>query len=261
MPLLGPADPPAVELLPATRPDRPLLLVCDHAGHRLPQSLGNFGLSDADCRRHIAWDPGAAALTRALAARLGVGAVLSVYSRLVVDLNRRPGDPSSMPELADGTAIAGNCNLSLAERRLRIDELFQPYHQAIDLAMAELWWRNGPPLLLSVHSFTPCLCGGTPRPWQVGLLWAHDARLADVLRAGLQAGGDCCVADNQPYPGLSTRYTSERHAGAAGLAHLTLEMRQDQLADEAGVQRWAERLAAILEPALHDPDLRCIRHV
>ncbi len=42
----------------------PVILVCEHASRMLPKSLGTLGLSDEALASHIAWDPGAVAVSR-----------------------------------------------------------------------------------------------------------------------------------------------------------------------------------------------------
>ncbi|MBB4314509.1 N-formylglutamate amidohydrolase [Roseospira marina] len=252
----GADDPPPFEVL---NPDaqRPVLLICDHAGHRLPQALGTLGLDNADLHRHIAWDIGAAAVTRHLARRLDVCAVLATYSRLVIDLNRVPGAADSIPAVSDNTPVPGNQNLTEAEEEARITGLFHPYHAEITRRLHHLWRATGQaPVLFSIHSFTPTMtCGGPPRPWHIGVLWDSDGRLALPLMEGLAHDPDLIVGDNEPYSGWVVGYTVAAHAGSAGLARAAIEIRQDLIATEAGAADWAGRLASILEGILADPGL------
>ena len=255
-PLLGPDDPPAVHMVEATGP-APVLLICDHAAAAVPAALGRLGLPEAAFALHIAWDIGAAALTRLLAARLGAAAVLAGYSRLVMDLNRQPGHPTSIPPVSDGIAIPANQDLDDGEAERREEALFEPYHHAITTQLARLW-RHGPaqaqaPALIAIHSFTPVL-DGFARPWQVGVLWNRDPRLAVPLMRAL-AGQGLVVGDNLPYSGRDIGYTIDTHAGAAGLPHVSLEIRQDLLADQAGLDQWADRLDRALAPVLAMPGL------
>jgi predicted N-formylglutamate amidohydrolase len=225
----------------------PVLLVCDHASSLVPAALNNLGLSADDLSRHIAIDLGAAALTRALASRLAVPAVLSGYSRLVVDCNRHLHDPSAFAEVSDGTVVPGNLNLSAEARRGRADALYWPYHGAIQRALDVL---GGRPALIALHSFTPDM-GNVARPWHIGVLWDQDARLAEPLLRALRANDHLCVGDNEPYSGRHpSGYTIDAHAEARGLAHVSIEIRQDLLATSAGVDRWAALLAAALHPIL-----------
>ena len=105
--LLGADDPlPVTVLNPGAR--SPLLLVCDHASQTVPAALGGLGLPAAELARHIGWDIGAALVTAHLAERFDAAAVLSGYSRLVIDCNRAPGDAGSIPAVSDGTVIPGS---------------------------------------------------------------------------------------------------------------------------------------------------------
>jgi len=255
-PLLEAGDPAPFEVVnPGST--RPVLLICDHAGRHIPRALESLGLDNADLHRHIAWDIGAAAVTRRLAERLGACAVLANYSRLVIDLNRVPGAADSMPSVSDGTPIPGNQALSEADEEARIAALFTPYHAEITNRLHHLWRATGQaPVLFSVHSFTPTMkAGGTPRPWHIGVLWDCDGRLAVPLMEALAHDPALIVGDNEPYSGWVVSYTVAAHAGSAGLARAAVEIRQDLIATDEGAADWADRLAAILETVLADPGL------
>jgi len=254
--LLGAGDPPAFEIVNAEAAT-PVLLVCDHAGRAVPAQLGRLGLDADQFDRHIAYDIGAAAVTRRLAAALDAPAVLAGYSRLVIDVNRPPGHPESIPEISDGTAIPGNRNLGDAARRRRVTTLFEPYHDAIHEAIAGLRRLGRAPALLSVHSFTPRL-GATARPWDVGVLWNRDPRLAQPLMEKL-AARRLRVGDNLPYSGRGLAYTINRHGAAAGLANVVVEINQDQVADRPGIERWAAILAEAMGEILRMPGLHRVR--
>lgn len=258
-PLLKAGEPPPFEVL---NPDatRPLLLLCDHASRRIPRALGSLGLDAADRHRHIAWDIGAAAVTRHLAARLNACAILAQYSRLVIDLNRPPGAPDSIPPVSDGTPVPGNRDLAEADEEARVTALFQPYHAEITARLRHLWRVSGQaPALFSIHSFTPTMrSGGQPRPWHVGVLWDSDGRLAVPLMDGLRADGDISVGDNEPYSGWVVGYSVGAHAGSAGLSRAAVEIRQDLIGTDAGAAAWAARLASVLTPILADPALYAV---
>ena len=223
-----------------------MLLVCDHASRAMPASLGRLGLAEASTHRHIAWDVGAASLCRALADRLRVDAVLAGYSRLVIDCNRRIEDPTSIVTVSDGEPIPGNQSLLPAQRQQRISACYEPYHATIARELATLKAGEPPPALVAIHSFTPVF-GGVRRRWQVGVLWNEDARLAAPILAGLRRESALIVGDNEPYSGRHPAdHTVSRHAESVGLPHVCLEVRQDELAEAAGVDRWADRLAGLL---------------
>jgi predicted N-formylglutamate amidohydrolase len=258
-PLLSPEDPPSFQLL---NPDgkAPIILVCDHASNAVPQSMHNLGLDAKELTRHIAWDIGAAEVTRRLATRLDAPAVLAGYSRLVIDCNRPPGDPTSIPAISDGTVIPGNHKVSDAEAELRLETFFWPYHHAITNTLAHIWRHGLAPALIAIHSFTPQLQGNSPRPWHVGILWNRDGRLVMPILEQLRNCPDLCVGDNLPYSGREVGFTMETHAGAAGLPHVEFEIRQDLLADEGGWDRWATIAGDVLEQVLTNKTIHSVVH-
>ncbi len=258
--LLSPDDPPPFTIVNPEGP-APVVLVCDHASNAIPARLNALGLSAVELARHIAWDIGAAQVTRLLAARLDAPAVLCGYSRLVIDSNRPPGDPTSIAEVSDGTLIPGNRDLDDTEAEARLNEVFWPYHRAITQAMAHRW-RHGhgrAPALIAIHSFTPVM-NGFHRPWQLGVLWNRDPRLAEPLLTRLQAYPEMCIGDNEPYSGRDVGFTMNTHGGAAGLPHLEVEIRQDLLADEVDCAHWTEVVGDALAAVLRDELLYTVRH-
>ncbi|MBB4264975.1 N-formylglutamate amidohydrolase [Roseospira visakhapatnamensis] len=259
--LLDADEPPAFEVVNGEA-SRPLLLVCDHASRRIPRALGDLGLGRADLHCHIAWDIGAALVTRHLAERLDACAVLGTYSRLVIDCNRQPGSPDSIPPVSDGTSVPGNQDLDEAAEDARIAAIFEPYHAEITRRVHHLWRvTGGPPALVSIHSFTPTMRdGGAPRPWHVGVLWDHDGRIAVPLMDALARDHGLMVGDNEPYSGWVVGYTVGAHGGSAGLPRVAIEIRQDLIASDTGAADWADRLATALEPILADPALRVVEH-
>jgi len=236
-----------------------LLLICDHALNRLPPEYGDLGLPAAEFSRHIAFDPGAAAVTRGLAARLGAPAVLSTFSRLLIDANRGEDDPTLVMRLSDGAVVPGNAAVGAAERARRIERFHAPYHAAIDAAIGRAIAGGRVPGLVSVHSFTPVWRGNT-RPWHAGILWDKDPRLAVPLIAALRADPALVVGDNEPYSGVLLNDTMYRHGTRRGLAHALIEVRQDLIGEDAGAVDWSERLAAILARLNRDPEIHMVRH-
>ncbi len=254
-PLLAPDDPPPYETVNATG-RAPVLLVCDHASCRVPKALGDLGLPPTAFDRHIAWDIGAADVARHLAETFDAKLVMSGYSRLVLDPNRAPDNPTSIPAVSDGQRVPANENVSPRERAQRIAALFEPYHAAIAAALDGFARRRIAPAVVSVHSCTPVF-QGFARPWHVGVLWNRDGRLARPLIERLASIKGVVVGDNQPYSGQGGEgYTMKRHAEAAGLPHVTLEIRQDLIDTRRGARKWAKVVAAALGPLLADPTLR-----
>ncbi|MBM7067933.1 N-formylglutamate amidohydrolase [Actibacterium sp. 188UL27-1] len=224
----------------------PWLISCDHATNTVPDDVngGTLGLPEAEMKRHIAFDPGAAGLALTLADALGAPAILSNFSRLVIDPNRGLDDPTLVMKLYDGTIIPANRSADAAEICRRQILCYDPYHAALgDLAA-----RPGM-ILVSVHSFTPQLNEHAPRPWEVGVLSAGDRRLAGPLIAALAAQGGPPVGDNQPYAGHLPGDAVDRHALRFGRPNVLLELRQDVIATATQQADWAARLAPLLDAA------------
>jgi predicted N-formylglutamate amidohydrolase len=223
------------------------LITCDHAGRAIPRKLAGLGLTADELATHVAWDLGVAALGRQLAARLDAFAILHNYSRLVVDANRPPGAHDSIATLSERTRIAANEGLSPADVRRRREEVFEPYHRRIRDELVRRRAHTCPTVLVSLHSFTPVYLGEA-RPWHAGVLYGRDARLARMVLDALRRDAALVVGDNAPYALCdASDYTVLVHGEQRGIPHVELEIRQDLLASESDVQRWAERLAGVLE--------------
>ena len=241
---LSPDDPSPV-IVHNSGARAPFLLVCDHAGRRIPRALAALGLEPPDLERHIAWDIGAGALARRIAEQTDAELFTQVYSRLVVDCNRSPDDAAIAPEVSDGTPIPANHGLPAAELAARLAEIHAPYHEAIAAALDR---REGQStVLVSIHSFTPSM-SGMSRPWHVGVLHSHDSPVSVRALGALQGMDGLIVGDNEPYAMDGIDYTIPRHAKSRGLDYLELEVRQDLIDTPAG----QDRLAAILAPLIFD---------
>jgi predicted N-formylglutamate amidohydrolase len=225
------------------------LILCDHASNAVPPELGDLGLPAAEFGRHIAYDIGAAEVTRALAAALGAPAVMTRYSRLLIDPNRGADDPTLIMRLSDGAVIPGNRRLDAAERDKRMRLYYQPYHRAVDAVIDRCLASGVAPSLLSIHSFTESW-KERPRPWHVGVLWDRDRRLAGPLLDSLYAEGDLIVGDNEPYSGQLEGDCLWQHATCRGLVSALIEVRQDLIRDAAGEAAWAARLCRIVAAVL-----------
>ena len=239
----------------------PVLLICDHASHALPQQAENLGLEpELLLNKHVAWDIGAAQITHRLAERLQTQAVLSGYSRLLIDCNRQIGDPTSIPAVSDGITVPGNQAVSDVEAAWRADTFFWPYHHEVSQRLAQLWRHGPPPALVSIHTFTPYF-NGLHRPWDLGVLWNHDPRIAlPLMKWFAHQHSDLYIGDNEPYSGREVGFTVEHHAGAAGLPHVTVEIRQDLVSDDASCQRWGKILGDALEAVLSNASLHQVEH-
>ncbi|HEV7490125.1 MAG TPA: N-formylglutamate amidohydrolase [Rhodanobacteraceae bacterium] len=227
------------------------VLICDHAGRRIPRSLGTLGVAEDELSRHIVWDIGARGVASHVAAHLDAVFIAQTYSRLVIDCNRPIGAPTSITTRSERTEIPGNRDLAPAETLARAEEIFAPYHRRI---VGELDRRRAigrPTLLVSMHSFTPVF-NDVPRPWHIGMLYNRDARLAHALLSIIRAEGRWVVGDNEPYSvSDGTDYAVPVHGEQRGLPHVEIEIRQDLITDDKGQSEWAERIAGWLLRAEH----------
>ncbi len=237
-----------------------VLILCDHASNAIPAEFGNLGLPEAELQRHIAHDIGAAEVARTLAQALGTPAILSRFSRLLIDPNRGRDDPTLVMRVADGAVVPGNAAMDDAGIEVRLERFYLPYDLAITAAIETSLAAGIVPAVISIHSFTPRM-KGQARPWHCGLLWDSDERIAKPLLAALSAKGDLVVGANEPYDGALEGDTLDRHAGSRGLANVLVEIRQDLIGADEKAKLWGERLAAALRPILSDPGIhRLVPH-
>lgn len=237
------------------------LLVCDHASNALPPHYGTLGLPPQQLERHIGYDIGAAGVTRELARLVDAPALLSNFSRILIDPNRGEDDPTLIMRLSDGAVVPGNAEMTEEERSTRIERFYAPYHAAIDAAIDRAIAAGRPPAILSIHTFTD-RWRGVPRPWHVGVLWDNDPRFPVPLLEALRAEEGIVADENVPYTGELKGDCLYRHGTRRGLAHALIEIRQDLVCDAQGQKEWAERLARILDSmkanAEKNPDLNAI---
>lgn len=224
------------------------LITCDHAANTVPPFVngGSLGLAAGDMARHIAYDVGAAGVARELARLLEAPAILSNFSRLVIDPNRGEDDPTLLMRLYDGTIIPANRHADRAELEHRLNRCHRPYHRAL----AELAARQADTVIVSVHSYTPQLQGRPPRPWHVGVLYAADTRFSRPLIDLLRAEPDLCIGENEPYGGHLPGDAIARHAIAHQRHNTLIEIRNDLIATKDTQRAWAARLAPMLIAAL-----------
>ena len=221
-----------------------IVLVCDHATNHVPQWLngGSLGLDGNDMGRHVAHDIGAAGVTRRLSEILDAPAVLSNYSRLVIDPNRGETDPTLIMQICDGVVVPANRKISPEDRERRLIRCHRPYHGAISSVLDKI----DEPVVLSIHSFTPRMWTGPRRPWNIGVLSSTDRRIADPLLAALDDRTGLVVGDNRPYAGQLPDDTLNRHAFRSGYLHALIEIRNDHIETESGQHEWADFLAPML---------------
>ena len=214
-----------------------IICVADHASNRVPEGL-DLGLEPDLMHDHIALDIGVEGVADRLARQHGIPAHIPCVSRLVCDFNRAESDPAVVPETSDGHLIPGNLGADIPRR---IAAYHRPYHEGLANFIAEA----RPRLILALHSFTPALrSNDVARPWEVALLYNRDDRAArHAIR--LFAAEGLSVGDNEPYSGRDLNATMDRHAEAAGIPYCAIEVRQDQIGDEAGQARWAALIADV----------------
>jgi predicted N-formylglutamate amidohydrolase len=241
MPLLGPED---TQPFSERNPDgsAPVLFTSDHNGVAVPNTLDGLGVPENEMRRHAAYDIGIDAVANVLADRFDAPLVVSNYSRLVIDCNRHPGAFGSVPPASDGTAVPANAAISDADRAARESEIFHPYHDAIGERIRAMRQRDGGvgPIIIALHSFTPVIAGSF-RPWDIGILWKDDQRLARPIIEALEADGSMKVGDNKPYSGSDPAgYTVDHHVAPLDLISIGVEFRQDRIEFQSGAEEWAQ---------------------
>jgi predicted N-formylglutamate amidohydrolase len=246
--LLAPDEPSSARVL---RPEgvSDFVLAADHAGRLIPRALGDLGLDEVERRRHIAWDIGIAGVTEQMAALLDAASVLQTYSRLVIDCNRAPDHPTSIPPVSELTPIPGNQGLSAANRAARKAAIFDPYHAVITRLLDARKAAGRRTILVAMHSFTPVF-KGVSRKVEVGVLYHHETGLSRIMLDLLRAKGDIVVGANEPYAITDdSDYTVPVHGEGRGLEHVEIEIRQDLIADTTGQAAWAKRMARLLGEA------------
>ena len=245
--LLSDLDPNPVELVNETS-KAPVLFLCEHAGRAIPKTLGTLGLNEKALMSHRGWDIGAEALARNLADRLNAPLILQRYSRLVIDGNRPPGSPESILEVSDGVEIEVNKKLSLHERIAREKAIFAPMDQAINDAFS----ASQRIAAFSIHSFSPQL-GGQSRPWHAGFLTRRSISTAKALIESLKGQRPSLnLAINKPYTvDDENDWFIPSHAEARGLMHCLIEVRNDQISDELGINLWSDLLGTALSECLN----------
>ena len=237
-------------LVTNARGTSPFVIVCDHASNRIPQKYGDLGLSAMERVSHIAWDPGALAVSRALSDRLDAPLVQSTVSRLIIDCNRDLDAPDLIWTLSEATRIAANETVDGAERQYRIEHFHRPYHASIETLLEARRHAGQESILICLHSFTP-VYHGVARPWPIGLIHGVDTRYTEaVFNALLAEEPGLNVGWNEPYAALNgVTLTLERHGDGRGLDATMIEIRHDEILEPAGVTVWSDRLARCLVAA------------
>jgi predicted N-formylglutamate amidohydrolase len=245
--LLAPDEPPAVEVYRPNGRSR-FVIVCDHAGKRMPRKLNKLGLPDSEIDRHIGWDIGIAGVVRGMADALDAIAILQPYSRLVIDCNRQFDSASAIPIISENTTVPGNDRLTAEEIQARRAEIFAPYHERITAELDARERAGVKTILISMHSFVP-VYKGVARPWHVGTLYQKQAWLADIVFEILTRERGLVVGNNQPYAVTGDDYSIPVHGENRNLPHAGIEIRHDGIRAEAGQREWAARMARVFSEA------------
>lgn len=227
-----------------------VILVCEHASRLLPASLGTLGLSAEALASHIAWDPGALAVSRLMAEQLDATLLFQRFSRLVYDCNRPPESPAAMPEKSEVFDVPGNVGLDQAARDARTHALYIPFRDTLrDLVEARIA-AGRPPVIVTMHSFTPVYFG-QPRDVEIGILHDADTRLADAMLAAAGTDVPYTIRRNEPYgPEDGVTHTLREHGLSKGLPNVMIEVRNDLIQDQAGQKVVAGYLTGLLSAAL-----------
>jgi predicted N-formylglutamate amidohydrolase len=223
------------------------VLLCPHASNHIPPEYENLGLPLEELQRHIAWDIGAAGVTRALADILDAPAFLGTYSRLLIDLNRPLDSASSIVARSEATDVPGNVQITGEERALRASRIFTPYHDAVKTHLASRDKEGRRSVIVAIHSFTPTY-HGVARVWHVGVLFATSTPFVRATIAQLRASDTSLnVGANVPYTVTAdTDYGLLIYGDQLGNPALEIEIRQDLVARPQDQAVWAQRLAETL---------------
>ena len=252
--MLGPDDPTPYAVF-NPQGQAKVLFVSDHSGRAIPANMRQLGLADWVLEQHVAWDIGSGDVARCLAERFDATLISANYSRLVIDTNRPPDDPTLCTVKSEGIAIPGNMDLTDDDRAERRRIFFDPYHDAIDAQLAAMRERGFEPAIIAIHSCTPVF-DRVVRPWHIGILWDKDPRIAQPLLDHFAALEGVCVGDNEPYSGRAPHdYTMDHHGEAARIPHVSIEVRQDLIDTLEGARHWAGVLGDALERILGDDTL------
>jgi predicted N-formylglutamate amidohydrolase len=227
-----------------------VILVCEHASRRLPKTLGTLGLTQEALESHIAWDPGALAVSRNMAKSLDATLVFQRFSRLVYDCNRPPESPAAMPEKSEVFDISGNIGLDQAARDARTEALYFPFREKLSRLVESRIAAGRAPVIVTMHSFTPVYFG-KPRAVEIGILHDSDARLADAMLAAAGTQSLYNIRRNEPYgPEDGVTHTLKEHGLSNGLLNVMIEVRNDLIRDEVDQGVVADYLAGLLIESL-----------
>lgn len=220
-----------------------LLLVCEHASNFIPDIYHNLDLPAATLQSHAAWDIGALELAQRISQILDAPLVSSNISRLVYDCNRLVGSPGAIPETSEIYQIPANRNLSHEDIENRYQNYYLPFEQAISACLENF---SLPPLLITVHSFTP-VYHGQVRAVDIGMVCDSDEQLARHLVASAADRSDFNTRLNEPYgPGKGVTHTLGLHGSSNGLLNTMIEVKNSLLASREQIDQMAQILSSMI---------------
>ncbi|MDG1859306.1 MAG: N-formylglutamate amidohydrolase [Emcibacteraceae bacterium] len=235
-----------------------IILISEHASNHIPSEYNGLGLSDEQREMHIAWDIGIGEVTKNLANILDAPAILASFSRLLIDANRGLDQAGLIPEVSDGHQIHGNKNLNDDHINERINRFYKPFHDQTDLLIQEKSKNDHAPIIFNMHSFTPEM-NGFKRPWETGMLWNKDKRVASALIEKL-SDRKFTVGDNEPYSGQELNHTMNTHGTQHGFPHVNIEIRQNEINHPEGIDKWSRILGEDLKAIRALPEMADIIH-
>ncbi len=228
------------------------IFLCDHASNFIPDEYDNLGLSEKERLDHITWDPGSLKVSQILSKKLDAPIIHSTISRLVIDVNRRHDAKDLMPQISENTKILDNENIDENERERRIKIYHTPYHDAISTLLDKRQKAGAEIILIAMHSFTP-IYNGVSRPWEIGFIPCQDEDFTKQLFLNIKENNPKMnVGWNKPYAAKQgVFYTMHLHADKRKIKGSMVEIRNDEIADEAGVKKWAKIMEKSLIASLN----------
>jgi len=185
-------------------PNNLIVITCEHASNELPEGYiwtENDRTYFAD--QHWGYDPGSLDMALYLAKELKCVVVYSLYSRLLLDVNRNITADTLFRKNGDGQIIDLNKDITYEEEQKRIIK----YHHSYYSALRDISNQIDPLYIFSVHSFTP-LYEGQARSLEIGILVNYSDELAQKIHE-IYKKKDHKVAINEPYDGKQGLATLE----------------------------------------------------
>jgi len=227
-------------------PNNAIVITAEHASNALPDE---YSWTENDrtyfANEHWGYDPGSLDVAIYLAKELKCVLVHSLYSRLLIDVNRSLAADTLFRTQGDAQVVDLNRDLTYEEEQKRIAK----YHHSYYNALREVSLKIDPLYIFSIHSFTG-LYEGQPRSLEIGVMVSYSDDLGNKVNEGLKKRNHN-AAVNEPYDGkqgmnaldtmLFAKYPVRRQA-------VQFEFRNDLLLDAKKAEKIkANALEAIKE--------------